>query len=54
MYTKDKRNTINIRIDNELKNDINTYSKKMGMSISEYKSASVDYTFSLTDKNKYH
>lgn len=38
-------------------NDVNYVSKifkqKMGMSISEYKSASVDYTFSLSDKNKY-
>lgn len=36
MYTKDKRNTINIRIDNNLKNDINTYSKRMGMSNSKF------------------
>lgn len=28
------------------------FKKKMGMSISDYKSASVDYTFSLTDKER--
>lgn len=36
MYTKDKINSINIRIDSQLKKDINTYSKRMGMSNSKF------------------